>query len=397
MRTRSTLLLALLATAPAAAQCTWLLSSTGGPPARQNHGAAFDSVRNVLVIFGGYNGTAGGFKSDTWIWDDESWQQVAVGQIGPSARGNHAMAFDTARGVVVLFGGAFGGSSASDETWEWNGTSWTLRSLPASPPARFNHAMAYDSARGVMVVTGGFSTQRWNDTWEYNGTTWTQRSGTNYVARSSHAMAFDAARNRMVIFGGFGGSPLSRLADTWELTATGWQLAPATGPSGRQYTNMDFNPQRNVIVLFGGQTGPLGTDRVNDLWSYNGAAWTLDHPGTPFPDPVPANQPNRRDQHTVTYDRARNKLLVVGGYQGATTGGVAGDTWSATCAGGTTCYANCDSSTTAPILNVGDFTCFLQRFAAGDSYANCDQSTQPPVLNVGDFTCFLQSFAAGCP
>jgi hypothetical protein len=64
---------------------------------------------------------------------------------------------------------------------------------------------------------------------------------------------------------------------------------------------------------------------------------------------------------------------------------------------GPQCYANCDGSTVAPILNVGDFTCFLQRFAAGESYANCDSSTIPPVLNVGDFTCFLQSFAAGCP
>jgi hypothetical protein len=66
--------------------------------------------------------------------------------------------------------------------------------------------------------------------------------------------------------------------------------------------------------------------------------------------------------------------------------------------GGTpACYANCDSSTAAPVLNVGDFTCFLQRFAAGESYANCDQSTAAPVLNVGDFTCFLQRFAQGCP
>jgi hypothetical protein len=61
------------------------------------------------------------------------------------------------------------------------------------------------------------------------------------------------------------------------------------------------------------------------------------------------------------------------------------------------CYANCDGSTVPPVLNVGDFTCFLQRFAAGESYANCDQSTVSPVLNVGDFTCFLQRFAAGCP
>ena len=61
------------------------------------------------------------------------------------------------------------------------------------------------------------------------------------------------------------------------------------------------------------------------------------------------------------------------------------------------CYANCDASTTAPVLNVQDFTCFLQRYAAGDTYANCDGSTTAPVLNVQDFTCFLQGYAAGCP
>jgi hypothetical protein len=64
---------------------------------------------------------------------------------------------------------------------------------------------------------------------------------------------------------------------------------------------------------------------------------------------------------------------------------------------GNTCYPNCDNSTTAPVLNVQDFTCFLQRYAAGESYANCDNSTVSPVLNVQDFTCFLQSYAAGCP
>ncbi len=64
--------------------------------------------------------------------------------------------------------------------------------------------------------------------------------------------------------------------------------------------------------------------------------------------------------------------------------------------GGAVCYANCDGSTTAPILNVLDFGCFLNRFAAGDTYANCDQSTTPPVLNVLDFGCFLNLFAAGC-
>jgi hypothetical protein len=62
-----------------------------------------------------------------------------------------------------------------------------------------------------------------------------------------------------------------------------------------------------------------------------------------------------------------------------------------------TCYANCDCSQTQPILNVNDFSCFLNRYAAGDTYANCDGSTTSPQLNVLDFSCFLNAFASGCP
>jgi agmatine deiminase len=73
---------------------------------------------------------------------------------------------------------------------------------------------------------------------------------------------------------------------------------------------------------------------------------------------------------------------------------------------GSPCYANCDESATPPILNVEDFTCFINEFAEAQSlpseqqtghYANCDQSTTVPVLNVEDFSCFINKFAAGCP
>lgn len=71
-------------------------------------------------------------------------------------------------------------------------------------------------------------------------------------------------------------------------------------------------------------------------------------------------------------------------------------TVTGTVVGAPVCYANCDGSTTAPVLNVLDFACFLNAFAANDTYANCDHSTSLPVLNVLDFSCFLNGFAAGC-
>jgi hypothetical protein len=61
------------------------------------------------------------------------------------------------------------------------------------------------------------------------------------------------------------------------------------------------------------------------------------------------------------------------------------------------CYPNCDLSTVAPILNVDDFTCFINAYASSDPYANCDGSTTPPILNVDDFTCFINAYAQGCP
>jgi hypothetical protein len=64
---------------------------------------------------------------------------------------------------------------------------------------------------------------------------------------------------------------------------------------------------------------------------------------------------------------------------------------------GVTCYANCDGSTAAPVLNAADFGCFLNAFAARSPYANCDASSAAPTLNVLDFSCFLRRFAAGCP
>jgi hypothetical protein len=57
------------------------------------------------------------------------------------------------------------------------------------------------------------------------------------------------------------------------------------------------------------------------------------------------------------------------------------------------CYADCNADR---LVNIGDATCFLQRYVAGDPWANCDGSGLPPAVNVADFTCFLQKYTQGC-
>jgi len=61
------------------------------------------------------------------------------------------------------------------------------------------------------------------------------------------------------------------------------------------------------------------------------------------------------------------------------------------------CYANCDGSTSPPVLNILDFICFQTKFVQGSTYANCDNSTTPPVLNIADFVCFMTRYNQGCP
>jgi DNA-binding beta-propeller fold protein YncE len=64
--------------------------------------------------------------------------------------------------------------------------------------------------------------------------------------------------------------------------------------------------------------------------------------------------------------------------------------------GGAPCYANCDGSTSTPVLSANDFLCFLNLYAEGSSLANCDGTTTPPTLSANDFLCFLNAFATGC-
>ena len=92
----------------------------------------------------------------------DGWTQV--GPFEPSIRDSHAMAYDSARGVTVMFGGA--SPSFNNETWEWDGTHWTMRTN-TGPSPHSGAAMVYDSVRNVTVLFGGDGSSGYNgETWE---------------------------------------------------------------------------------------------------------------------------------------------------------------------------------------------------------------------------------------
>jgi len=113
-----------------------------------------------------------------------TWRKVG-GSTLPDGRYLQAVAFDETRRVAVMFGGlttdtSTSNLSASQETWEWSLTTgeWTNRTATGTTPAaRSGAAMAFDSQRNKIVLFGGRAGSGFNyqDTWEWDptGGTWT--------------------------------------------------------------------------------------------------------------------------------------------------------------------------------------------------------------------------------
>jgi N-acetylneuraminic acid mutarotase len=184
---------------------TAFAQSTGDIPSPRNQPAiAFDSKRGKLVLFGGID-QAGTSLNDTWEWDGAKWIK-RVSTSSPPARAAHAIAYDVVRGRTVLFGGQTGPNALAD-TWEWDGNTWTrIEPKTAPPPARVAHALVYDQKRKKIILFGGtdFATkQTFNDTWEWDGQNWIEVKTTTVPEGRFHGtLAFDSKRNRVVLFGG---------------------------------------------------------------------------------------------------------------------------------------------------------------------------------------------------
>jgi hypothetical protein len=75
------------------------------------------------------------------------------------------MVYDLATGNIILSGG--GGSKVLNDTWTWDGTTWTNQAPATSPHARYVASMAYDPATRNVVLFGGFGEGALGDTWTW--------------------------------------------------------------------------------------------------------------------------------------------------------------------------------------------------------------------------------------
>lgn len=286
------------------------LTPTASPGVLADHVLVHD-VRGA-VVFGGDTGA--GLKNETWRFDLTKWTRLTTPN-APPARIRHAGAYDRARGRFVVFGGSTSLSGGlMNDTWEFNGTTWTKLSPTASPAARNDHAMCYDTVgKRVLLFGGRIASGDATDTWSWDGKTWTQiTTKTSPPGRRDHSMVFDPVRGVALTYGGFFGSGLNLRSDTWEFTGSDWvERKPTTSPGTRVGYSLVHDELRGRTVLFSGYAAPGQPD---DTWEWDGANWQRMNP---------ANKPSGRSGHAMSYDWLRGHTILYGGWDNTHTG----DTW----------------------------------------------------------------------
>ncbi len=255
----------------------------------------------------------------TWEWNGQRWIRVTPtdpeGDGNPAGRAQSAMAYDSQRGRVVLFGA--GSGPELQETCEWNGKSWERRcdGRPTSdvcssrPPERRQHAMAYDYDRRVVVLFGGRRASSGGedcdraqymcgDTWEWDGSDWSPRcfEGGRCAGepppRIDHAMAYDPGAGMVLVYGGQ--DPLS---STCSGTGSNNSCLGTYGWNGTTWTRLsdsDTDPDAD------------GDPGAREFWEWNGASWTEVRPTDP--------RPPGRTGHSLVYDSRLQKVLLFGGH-----------------------------------------------------------------------------------
>ncbi|MFN7972298.1 MAG: PKD domain-containing protein [Acidobacteriota bacterium] len=273
----------------------WIQGPAGGMSPRFGHAMAYDAALKRIVMFSGSS------TADTWEFDGTAWRPGAGAPAGLIARSGHVMAYDSSRARIVMFGG-FGGPSALylNDTWEYDGTSWTAGpGAPASLTPRTDSAMTFHEALGRAVLFSGSSSPvpPMNDTWQYDGASWSGPVLAGLAPRTASVVAYDSQRARVVLFGG------TSFNDTWEFDGASWTQGPPAPASlvPRRSAAVTFDISRGRTILFGG-IDSFSSNALGDTWEYDGATWSQG-----------AGGPSPRGGHGMAYDAARSRSVLFGG------------------------------------------------------------------------------------
>ncbi len=205
------------------------------PQPRAEAALAYDSGRNRLVLFGGYTIEGNDYVklADTWEFYDNDWHLVATE--GPSARNGAAISYVPDLKQTVLFGGSTENKSygpGTGETWIWNGKQWNKPETD-QPANIFNAAMAWQAAEQQLIRFGGWNGKgRTGETWAFKHHRWLQLETSQQPAARNHSqLVYDTKNQQLILFGGHNGK--SVFGDLWVFKENQWEQLIYTAPKTR--------------------------------------------------------------------------------------------------------------------------------------------------------------------
>ncbi len=116
---------------------------------------AYDPNSRQLILFGGNVGTyyRNSLSNETWSWDGKTWSRLTPKDV-PSPREGSAFAFDSTSTTLALFGGAGRALPPDNRTWGWTGHNWANVSPKASPPGNAFMTLVFDAATDQSIMFG---------------------------------------------------------------------------------------------------------------------------------------------------------------------------------------------------------------------------------------------------
>lgn len=344
-----------------------------------------DATGPALYAVGAFTTADGQPASHVARFAAGQWSAVGAGISGvPLAMEWYTPPAGTVR--LVVLGSVAPAGSTPNAAVQWTGSAWVGVSTPSQVGG--SALAVFDDGTGPRLYASFQGTSAPVSRWD--GFNWSPASAGMSVGYVEAMTVFDDGTGPALYAGGQGlFFPGGIVVDVGRFRHDAWTPL-AGGPSGEVASLAVFDDGTGPGLYAGGGMSGLGGGTQGFHLSRWRGSWTG----------IAAAQLTRSAEvlsmaATPPDVGGHGGVLALGGtfltLNGTSSPNIA------ELVGCPACYANCDRSTAAPVLNVNDFLCFQLRFAAGDSYANCDGSTTPPVLNVGDFVCFMNSFAGGCP
>lgn len=282
------------------------------PPARYLHSMAYDSKRDVIIIYGGIPLTWDEEPyedfSDTWEYDGHCWHHIMTTQ-SPGPLRLHTMAYDSAQDKTILFN-PLGNEIVGKQTWLFNGTDWEKIEMETPPAPHDYTSIVYDSDRETLILFGGIAKE---NTWIFENHIWQPIPPLDSVNTRflSHEMVYVQHQNSVILQPNITQS----IGRTFRLVGNEWEVVTSTEqgdlmPPQQAFFGLAYDEQRSVMVL-------LSSAIDGTTWEFDGNHW---YQANPLQSPPP------RWGHKLIYDEARGVIVLFGG-QGLTNQVMFNDMW----------------------------------------------------------------------